>query len=309
MPPEEPYGLVALRLYTENGRLTCRGERVFPKNRQLKVSWYTATVTPPEGYIAILDGVVFAYKDSVRDIVRVDQFCPTRVSDRYRWRDHASTDGLMIALVLPAGQTLAYWEPQLVEAKRFSDCAAVFWLLYPPSDVDSSVNIGWSLTNFGQKLDSEVERLNRAISLAHQRKTATDYDVALSFAGEDRGYVEEVARALIAAGVKVFYDKLEEADLWGKNLYSHLSDVYRNRARFTVMFISRWYAEKRWTNFEREAAQARAFSESREYILPARFDDTEVPGMLPTTGYVSARERSPAELAALILLKLESKSL
>jgi hypothetical protein len=82
--------------------------------------------------------------------------------------------------------------------------------------------------------------------------------------------VEEVARALTAAGVKVFYDKLEEADLWGKNLYTHLSDVYSKRARFTVMFISRWYAQKQWTNFETEAAQAKAFGESREYILPAR---------------------------------------
>jgi hypothetical protein len=82
--------------------------------------------------------------------------------------------------------------------------------------------------------------------------------------------VEEVARALTAAGVKVFYDKLEEADLWGKNLYTHLSDVYSKRARFTVMLISRWYAQKQWTNFETEAAQAKAFGESREYILPAR---------------------------------------
>lgn len=308
MPPEEPIGLVALRLDIENGRLTCRGERVFPKHRQLKVSWYTATATPPEGYIAILDGVVFAYKDSVADIVRVDRFCPTQVGNRYHWRDHASTHGLMIALVLPAKQTLAYWVPQLIEAKRFYDRIAVFWLLYSPSDTDSSVKVGWSLAEFDQELNNEVERLNRAISLASKRDAVADYDVALSYAGEDRGYVEEVARSLAVAGVKVFYDKLEETDLWGKNLYSHLSDVYRTRARFTVMFISRRYAEKRWTNFEREAAQARAFAESREYILPARFDDTEIPGMLPTTGYISVSERSPSELAALILHKLESAS-
>ena len=158
-------------------------------------------------------------------------------------------------------------------------------------------------------LDSEVERLNRAISLARKREAAADYDVALSFAGEDRTYVEEVARVLTAAGVKVFYDKLEEADLWGKNLYTHLSDIYRKRARFTVMFISRSYAEKRWTNHEREAAQARAFADSREYILPARFDDTEIPGMLPTTGYILANERPPSDLASLILRKLEATSL
>ncbi len=36
------------------------------------------------------------------------------------------------------------------------------------------------------------------------------YDVALSFAGEDRDYVDKVAKRLQEKGVKVFYDKFEE---------------------------------------------------------------------------------------------------
>ncbi len=49
------------------------------------------------------------------------------------------------------------------------------------------------------------------------------------------------------------------------------------------MFLSRNYAAKLWTNHEREAAQARAFRENEEYILPIRLDDTEIPGILQTT--------------------------
>ena len=131
-----------------------------------------------------------------------------------------------------------------------------------------------------------------------------DYDIALSFAGEDRDYVERVARRLADRGIKVFYDRLEEATLWGKDLYVHLSEVYQHQARFTVMFVSAAYAEKRWTNHERRAAQARAFDDAQEYILPARFDDTEIPGVLPTVGYVDLRGRSPEELAALVERKL-----
>src|SRR5262249_26980075 len=48
------------------------------------------------------------------------------------------------------------------------------------------------------------------------------YDVALSFAGEDRAYVEEVASVLKSKGVKVFYDAYETANMWGKNLIEHL---------------------------------------------------------------------------------------
>ena len=43
---------------------------------------------------------------------------------------------------------------------------------------------------------------------------AKKYHVALSFAGEDRAYVNEVANALQAEGVDVFYDKFEEDELW-----------------------------------------------------------------------------------------------
>jgi hypothetical protein len=131
-------------------------------------------------------------------------------------------------------------------------------------------------------------------------------DIALSFAGEDRNYVDRLANILRDRGVSVFYDLFEEVDLWGKDLYAHLSDVYQNRARFTVMFISKNYSEKLWTNHERRAAQARAFQESYEYILPARFDDTEIPGVLPTMGYISLKDRTPEDLASLITKKLVS---
>jgi hypothetical protein len=308
MAPEEPHRLVALWLDMESGSLTCRGNRVTPRGPKLEVSWYAATQLAPEGYKSVLDGAVFVKEDSLASVTEVSSFRPTRIGNRYLWRDHAAADGLMMVLVLPSGQTLDTWDPVPVEAKQVGDRVAVFWLLYPTSDAESSVSLTWSLTESARDLEVEVELLNRTFSLARRRETSTDYDVALSFAGEDREYVEKVAQALRDAGIRVFYDKLEESELWGKNLYTYLSDVYQNRARFTVMFISRWYAEKRWTNHEREAAQARALTESKEYILPARFDDTELPGMLSTTGYVSLEERAPAEIARLILQKLESSA-
>jgi hypothetical protein len=132
------------------------------------------------------------------------------------------------------------------------------------------------------------------------------YHVALSFAGEDRTYVEKVALQLQAEGVDVFYDGFEEADLWGKDLYTHLSNVYQKMALFTVMFVSDAYRTKLWTNHERKSAQARAFADNSEYILPAFFDDSiEVPGLLQTTGHVSLKSKTPEQLAGLIVQKLK----
>lgn len=137
----------------------------------------------------------------------------------------------------------------------------------------------------------------------HERR----YDVAFSFAGENRAYVEEVAALLRNASVDVFYDNFERADLWGKNLIDHLAKIYSHETRYVVMFISKQYVEKAWPTHERQHAQERALLANEEYILPARFDDTEMPGMTNTVGHVDLRRTTPAELADLILEKLGKK--
>jgi hypothetical protein len=132
-----------------------------------------------------------------------------------------------------------------------------------------------------------------------------EYDVALSFAGEDRAYVEKVAKYLMGKNIKVFYDDYEKTKLWGKDLYVYLDEIYQKKAKYCIMFISCYSSEKLWTNHERKSAQARAFKEKGEYILPARFDDTEIPGILPTIGYIDLRSLEPERFGKLIIEKLK----
>src|SRR4051794_4482012 len=94
--------------------------------------------------------------------------------------------------------------------------------------------------------------------------------------------------------------------MWGKDLYTHLDDVYRKLANYCVIFISKAYARRVWTNHERRSAQARALAENREYILPARFDSTELEGLPPTIGYISLRGRTPVAFAKLVEEKINS---
>ena len=131
-----------------------------------------------------------------------------------------------------------------------------------------------------------------------------EYDVALSFAGEDRVVAREFADLLTSKNFKVFYDEDYADDLWGKDLIAHLADLYQNKARFCVMFISRHYPLKRWTNFERQHIQARAFRDTNEYILPIKLDDTEVPGIVDTIGYRDIRQHSLQSIANTLEKKL-----
>lgn len=130
------------------------------------------------------------------------------------------------------------------------------------------------------------------------------YEVVLSFAGEDRQYVERVADLLRVNDVPVFYDDYEEATLWGKNLTEHLHKVYSGSARYCVMFISKHYAEKVWPTHERRSAFEKAIESKEEYILPARFDDTQIPGLHKHIVYIDLRKRTPEELTKLVMQKL-----
>ena len=131
-----------------------------------------------------------------------------------------------------------------------------------------------------------------------------DYDVALSFAGEQRAYVEEVARHLAARGIAVFYDGFEQAGLWGRDGAEAFHGVYAEQATYVVMFISEAYAAKAWTRHERRSAISRMLKEEGEYVLPVRFDETPIPGLPDTTIFLRADDHSPAELSVRIAQKL-----
>ena len=138
----------------------------------------------------------------------------------------------------------------------------------------------------------------------YDKKDSFSYDVCLSFAGEDREYVENVAEYLIKQGVQVFYDKYEEVDLWGKDLAIHLSEIYSKKAKYCVIFISEHYAKKVFPSHEFKNALSRAVEDSEEYILPARFDKTDLPGLRKTISYIDLNTKKPEDLGVLIVNKL-----
>ncbi|HEX9830639.1 MAG TPA: TIR domain-containing protein [Thermodesulfobacteriota bacterium] len=134
------------------------------------------------------------------------------------------------------------------------------------------------------------------------------YDVALSFAGEQREYVFQVATTLESKGVKVFYDEFKQSHLWGKDLAEYLQTVYYSDSSWCIMFISKEYVAKAWPTHERKNAIAKEVKVRGRYILPVRFDTTEVPGLNPSISYQDAQKKSPQEIALLFLEKFEKET-
>ncbi len=154
------------------------------------------------------------------------------------------------------------------------------------------------------QIGAEKMTVAKADQEGPSRPHEPQYDIAISFAGEDRSIVHHYAEDIKTKGLNIFYADFEEVDLWGTNLYDTLDTVYRLKARYCVMFLSKHYAAKVWTNHERQSAQARALTENKEYILPVKLDNTEVPGVLPTIVYLDYVKIGHAGLVKATLEKL-----
>lgn len=135
------------------------------------------------------------------------------------------------------------------------------------------------------------------------------FDVALSFAGTERSFAEELAKRVRDAGFEVFYDEFYPEQLWGKDLVVFFDNIYRKVSRYCVMFVSHEYADRMWTTHERRSAQARAVEEKgNEYILPIRVDNTELEGLHPTIGYLSLSQYEIPRIADMLTAKLRTPS-
>jgi hypothetical protein len=140
------------------------------------------------------------------------------------------------------------------------------------------------------RLQDDIARHIRLPTNAKRKSDAalpSNFDVAISVAGTERELADELAQKLRAAGIAVFYDDFYPEQLWGKNLTAFLDEIYRKRAKFCVVFVSKEYKDRKWTTHELRSAQAKALEQKGdEYILPVKVDNTELDGLPPNVAYV-----------------------
>ena len=78
------------------------------------------------------------------------------------------------------------------------------------------------------------------------------FQVALSFAGEHRNFVEGVAEHLRKnlGQNRVFYDRYYEAELARPNLDTYLIKIYHEDTDLIAIFLCSNYAQKEWCGLE-----------------------------------------------------------
>lgn len=128
------------------------------------------------------------------------------------------------------------------------------------------------------------------------------FDVAFSFPGEFRDYVESIAVEIERAigPNSYFYDNNYKAQLARPSLDTLLQDIYRNRARLNVVFLCEKYQEKEWCGIEYRAIREIIKEREHERVMFVKMDEGNVDGVFSTDGYIDGRAHSPIEVAEFI---------
>ena len=143
------------------------------------------------------------------------------------------------------------------------------------------------------------------------RESAADvqskrFRVALSFAGEQRAFVEGVAGHLttgLGEG-RVFYDRYYTAKLARFNFNTYLTNIYLNESDLIVVFLSADYEQKDWCGLEWRVVLDLSKRRHDADIMPFTFNGVIPLGMLSIDGYIAIEEKTPQDVARLILERL-----
>jgi hypothetical protein len=128
------------------------------------------------------------------------------------------------------------------------------------------------------------------------------FDVALSFPGEHRTFVEAVAARLSAVLGKehVLYDKFYEAEFARLNLNVYLPKLYRTQSELIVVFLCPEYEQKQWCKLEWRhiGSLIATIDESRIMLLRYGYEgDFSDLGILPGDGTIDFKGRTPEDIA------------
>jgi tetratricopeptide (TPR) repeat protein len=132
------------------------------------------------------------------------------------------------------------------------------------------------------------------------------FRVALSFPGEHRPRVENIANLLAArlGREHVLYDRWHAAEFNRPNLVVYLPTLYHDHSDLIAIFLCQAFNEKEWCGLEWRACRDLLKHKEDDRLMFFRLDDADIPGLYSIDGYQDIRHMSDAEVAGAILQRL-----
>lgn len=135
---------------------------------------------------------------------------------------------------------------------------------------------------------------------------AKRFRVAISFAGEKRHFVKELAEILAfrLGRESILYDKFLEAELARSDLASYLPKLYKDETELIVVIFCGNYPNKEWCGLEWRAIYSLVKKKADHTIMLMRFDRVEPEDLHDLAGFIELDELSPVQAARHILERL-----
>src|SRR4051812_26760148 len=107
------------------------------------------------------------------------------------------------------------------------------------------------------------------------------FQVGLSFPGEHRARVEEIAKALAThlGREAVLYDQWFRAEFARPNLDVYLPMLYNEQCRLLVFFTCSEYARKAWCGLEWRAGRDLLMKRQDDRLMFLKLDTAQIPGL------------------------------
>lgn len=115
------------------------------------------------------------------------------------------------------------------------------------------------------------------------------YDIAVSYASEQRPYVERFVKRLQSHELHVYYDRDAQVKMVGKILDQELHKTYIQESKHCVLFLSNAYIEKPVTRYESQIILSETLFED-DFMYIFKFDNVTLPGLNRNFVYSSVQD-------------------
>jgi len=160
-----------------------------------------------------------------------------------------------------------------------------------------NVNLAQELHAKGVVIPHWARTTGRPINI-----TKHNFKVGLSFPGEVRDYVEELAGELerLLGPNSYFYDNNYVSQLARPQLDVLLQEIYGQRSDLVVVFLCSDYQNKDWCGVEFRAIREIIMRKENQRVMFVKMDDGAVDGVFNTDGHVDGRKYSALDVARFV---------
>lgn len=198
-------------------------------------------------------------------------------------------------------------EYELIELDKFISHSDIMEMLFDLNIEDWEMNrTHWAIKDVNLAKELAPKGIRLPIWLRSESKTVDItkhlFDVAFSFPGEVRGYVESIA-AELERGIgphSYFYDNNYKEQLARPSLDTLLQEIYKSRSKLVVVFLCEQYQEKKWCGIEFRAIKEIIMERDHQKVMFIKMDEGKVDSVFNTDGYIDGNLHTASEVAKFI---------